>query len=220
MLEKLIRLYGPSSHENSVADFIENELQGLAEVKRDCMGNIIAHIPGEGKKIMLAAHMDEIGIMVTFIDDNGFLRFAPVGGLAKFAILYTRVKFPSGKVGVISYPEKTEAKNLKISDMYIDIGASSREEAEKFVSIGDMAEFDSTYYTDGNIITSGKLDDRLGCYILIELAKRVKKPFCDLYLAFTVQEEIGLRGAVTATFGVEPDIAVAVDVTDTGDTPG
>ncbi len=214
MLEKLIGLYGPSSHENSVRDFIEKELKGVCEVSRDNIGNVIAHIPGPGKKLLLAAHMDEIGVMVTFIDEKGFLRFAPVGGLTAAHLPYKRVKFPGGTVGVIGYSEKAEIKN-----MYIDIGADSKEEAEKLVKIGDMAEFETVYHNNGKVVTSGKLDDRVGCFVLLNLAKKVKAPACDLFFAFTVQEEVGLKGAGPAAFGTEPDVAIAVDVTGTGDTP-
>lgn len=219
MLERLIGLYGPSSRENSVKEFIEKELETVCEVSRDNIGNVIAHIPGNGKKVLLAAHMDEIGVMVTFIDDKGFLRFAPVGGLSVASLPFARVKFPGGIIGVIAYPEKTELKDLKISDMYIDIGACSKEEAEKLVGIGDMAEFVSSFHINGDTVMSGKLDDRAGCHILLNLAKKVKNPSCDLFLAFTVQEEVGLKGAGPAVFGTTPYMAIAVDVTDTGDTP-
>lgn len=219
MLEKLIGLYGPSGRETCVKEFIEKELAGVCEVSRDNIGNVIAHIPGHGKKLVLAAHMDEIGVMVTFIDDKGFLRFAPVGGLSVGALPFKRVKFQNGTVGVIGYPDSVELKNLKIKDMYIDIGAGSREEAEKLVSIGDMAEFETVFYKNGDRVVSGKLDDRVGCAVLLNLAKKVKNPACDLFLAFTVQEEVGLKGAGPAVFGTEPYMAIAVDVTDTGDTP-
>lgn len=214
MLKKLTGLYGISSREHNVRDFIENELKDICEISRDNIGNVIAHIPGSGKKLLLAAHLDEIGVMVTFIDDKGFLRFAPVGGIRASDLPYKRVKFQNGVVGVIGYAEKAEFKK-----MYIDIGASSREEAEKLVSIGDMAEFETIFHKNDRIVTSGKLDDRVGCYILLMLAKKVKNPSCDLYFAFTTQEEVGLKGAGPAAFAVEPYMAIAVDVTGTGDTP-
>lgn len=214
MLEKLIGLYGPSSHENSVRDFIENRLKSVCEVSTDNIGNLIAHIPGPGKKLLLGAHMDEIGVMVTFIDEKGFLRFAPVGGLSAAHLPFKRVKFQNGTVGVIGYGEKVEIKH-----MYIDIGASSKEEAEKLVKIGDMAEFETVFHKNERTVTSGKLDDRVCCAILLELAEKIKNPSCDLFFAFTVQEEVGLKGAGPATFGTEPDMAIAVDVTGTGDTP-
>ncbi len=220
MLEKLIDIYGPSGREDAVADFIEDELKNICQCKRDTMGNLICHFPGKGKKLLLAAHMDEIAVMVTFIEENGFLRFAPVGGLSPHSLLYKRIKFKHIVKGVIAYPEKIDKDKLKISDMYIDIGATTREEAQNCVEVGEMAVFESLYQNDGKYITSGKLDDRLGCYILIELAKRIKKSTYDLYLVFTVQEEVGLRGAGPAAYPIEADIAVAVDVTDTGDTPG
>ena len=219
MLKKLISLHGPSGRENPVAEYIINELKGIAEVSRDTMGNVIAHIPGPGKKLLLAAHMDEIGVMITFADDKGFLRFAPVGGLTAVNLCHKRVILPSGRTGVISYPGKLSPSEIKVSEMFIDIGCSSRDEAKKYADIGDMAVFESNFYEDETRIVSGKLDDRLGCFLLLELAKKVKNPVCDLFIAFTVQEEVGLRGAGPATFGIEPYMAIAVDVTGTGDTP-
>ena len=219
MLERLINISAPSAREHTLREYIAKELEPVAEVSTDPMGNLIAHIPGDGKKLLLAAHMDEIGLMITFVDEKGFLRFAPIGGITAPGICYHRIVLPSGREGVISFPQNIKPESLKLSDMFIDIGATDSKDAEKYVSVGDMATFQSHYYEDETRIVSGKLDDRLGCMLLLELAKKVKNPTCDLYLAFTVQEEIGLRGAAPATFGIEPYMAIALDVTSTGDTP-
>ena len=219
MLKELVNINAVSGRETPMSDFIVKELSGVAEVTRDAVGNIIAHIKGDGKKLLLASHMDEIGIMVTFIEDTGFLRFTGVGGVSALSLNYSKVIFPSGRTGIISAPKKSGSDKIEIADMFIDIGASSKEEALKFVKIGDMAGLKSEYYETENNVSSGKLDDRIGCALLLEIAKKVKNPVCDLYLGFTVQEEVGLRGAAPITNKVEPYMSIAVDVTATGDTP-
>ena len=135
------------------------------------------------------------------------------------AVLYQKVKFKNGVIGVIACSEDIEPKDMKIKDMYIDIGADSKASAQKKVQIGDMAGFYSEFICQGDIVTTGKADDRIGCFMLLSLAEKIKNPSYDLYLVFTVQEEVGLRGATPSAFSVNPDIAIAVDVTDTGDTP-
>lgn len=217
ILKKLVSVSAPSGCEKEIAAVIKEEVQNYAdEVCTDVLGNLIVHKKGNGKKIMFAAHMDEIGIVVTFVEENGFLRFSNVGGLYAKELLGRRVIFKNGTAGVI-YTEK-DNKAMQISKMYIDIGAVCREEAEKTASIGDTAVFEGIYHRNGDKIISKSLDNRAGCYVLIEALKRVKTDN-DLYFVFTTQEEVGLRGARTAAFSVNPDVAIAVDVTDTGDTP-
>lgn len=216
-LQKMLSVPGASGSEKEIRKLIRSEIEAYAdEVYEDALGNLIAHKKGGGKKIMFAAHMDEIGIAVTYIDDNGFLRFSNVGGLYIKELPGRRVIFADGTAGVI-YTEK-ENKDLKLSKMYIDIGADTKEAAEKLVSVGDTAVFEGAFHRNGDKIISKALDNRTGCYVLTETAKRVKTDN-DLYFVFTVQEEVGLRGARTAAFSVSPDVAIAVDVTDTGDTP-
>lgn len=218
LLEKLTQSFGPSGRESEITNAVLNEVRPLAdEVYTDSLGSIVAHIKGNGKKIMLAAHMDEIGIAVTFIDDKGFLRFSNIGGIYVKRLLSRRVRFANGTVGVID--TESDNKELKMSKMYIDIGASTREKAEKLVSVGDMAVFEGGYTAENGVIISKALDNRAGCYVLIEALKNVKS-HNDLYFCFTSQEEVGLRGARAAAYSINPDYALAVDVTDTGDTPG
>lgn len=218
LLEKLTQSFGPSGRESEITNAVLNEVRPLAdEVYTDSLGSIVAHIKGNGKKIMLAAHMDEIGIAVTFIDDKGFLRFSNIGGIYVKRLLSRRVRFANGTVGVID--TESDNKELKMSKMYIDIGASTRKEAEKLVSVGDMAVFEGGYTAENGVIISKALDNRAGCYVLIEALKNVKS-HNDLYFCFTSQEEVGLRGARAAAYSINPDYALAVDVTDTGDTPG
>jgi endoglucanase len=169
---------------------------------------------------MLASHMDEIGIIVSYIDEKGFLRFGNIGGIPPLTILGQRVVFENGTVGVIWYEEDIDnIKNTKLDKMYIDIGAGSQEEAEKLVKVGDLAVFVGDTVEQNGKIISKALDDRIGCIVLIKLALSQPKTDNEIYYVFTAQEEVGLRGAKTAAFGIVPDMALAVDVCDTGDTP-
>lgn len=217
LLKELSLFYAPSGREAKLSDFIKNIVKDFAdEVYCDRLGNLIAHKKGGGKKIMLSAHMDEIGVVVTYVEDNGYLRFADVGGLYTKYLAGRRVLFENGTEGVIF----TEPKNDKnaLSKMYIDIGATSREDAERRVNVGDMGTFRGDFTEQNGVIIGKALDDRVGCFALIESLKRVKSEN-DLYFVFSVQEEVGLRGARTAAYAINPDLAIAVDVTDSGDTP-
>lgn len=217
LLEKLTQSFGPSGREDEVRNIItENAKEYADEVITDAIGNVIVHKKGNGKKIMLAAHIDEIGIAVTFIDEKGFIRFSKIGGVYVKRLLNRRVRFKDGTVGVIDTEE--DNKDLSISKMYIDIGAKSKEDAEKYVSVGDMAVFEGDYKKENGVVISKALDNRAGCYVLLKVLENVKSDN-DLYFAFTAQEEVGLRGAKAASFSIAPDYALAVDVTDTGDTP-
>lgn len=217
ILKKLVSVYGPSGREGLIREVISKEISSFVdEIYTDALGNLIAHKKGNGKKVMLAAHMDEIGICVTFIEDNGFIRFSAVGGLYEKDLNARRVVFENGIIGVIGIDEDNEDK--KITKMFIDIGANSREETEKLITIGDMAVFCGNFVEQGDTLISKAMDNRAGCYVLIEAIKKIKSRN-DLFFVFTVQEEVGLRGAKTSAFGIMPDYALAVDVTDTGDTP-
>ena len=217
LLKELSQFYAPSGREKGFSEFIKTQVADFAdEVYTDSLGNLIAHKKGGGKRIMLSAHMDEIGIVVTYIDENGFLRFSDVGGLYTKYLSGRRVAFENGTEGVI-FTEPENDKNA-LMKMYIDIGAKNREDAEKCVKVGDMAVFCGNYTEQNGAIIGKALDDRAGCYALIEALKRIKSDN-DLYFVFSTQEEVGLRGARTAAYGVEPEYALAVDVTDSGDTP-
>ncbi len=221
-IKALTEIIAPSSYEMPVADYLEKQLKGKGlKISRDVMGNLIARRPGKGRKIMLAAHMDEIGFMVKHIDKNGFLRFTVVGGIYPHNIVNTRVKFVSGIEGVIGIEEKDYKYKdiLPVSKMFIDIGAADKKAAEKIISIGDLAAVKDDFSDMGSRIASKALDDRIGCYMLLELAKKKIKGNNDIYYVFTVQEEVGVRGAKTSAFSIDPDLAIAVDVTSTGDTP-
>lgn len=217
-LKKMLNINSTSGNENAIREFLINETKKYnLDTTTDALGNLIVHKPGKGEKIMLAAHMDEIGIIVTFIDDKGFIRFRGIGGVYVKELNHRRVIFNNGVIGVVSLEEKAEKPD--INKMYIDIGANSKEEAEKLVKIGDTAAFCGDTVITDNVVISKALDNRAGCYALLKTLENTLNSESDIYFVFTVQEEVGLRGAHTSAFSVNPDIAIAVDVTDTGDTP-
>ena len=223
LLETLTQTYGPSGNEKAVRDIIIKELDGVVdEMKVDVMGNLIATKKGReaGKKIMISAHMDEIGIMVTHIDDNGYLRFTAIGGVSPSTALYQRVVFANGVKGLVGVEKLESLKDLELKKLFIDIGSKDKADTEKMISIGDVAIFTSGFEHDGSYIVSKALDDRIGCYIAIEAAKQLGKTDNEAVFVFSTQEEVGIRGAKTAAYGIDADLAFAVDVTMTGDTPG
>lgn len=220
LIKKVVEAYGPAGNETKIRELLTTEVAPYVdEIKVDALGNLIAIKRGGDKKIMFAAHMDEIGVMVSHIDKNGFLRFYPVGGLSPLTLLGNRVIFENGTVGVIG-SEKLEAqKDLTINKLFIDIGATTKEEAMAKVNIGDVASLHRDYVDLGKRLVSKAMDDRIACAILIEALKQVKTPAFDIYAVFTTQEEVGLRGAKVAAYGITPDLGIAIDVTRTGDTP-
>ncbi|MCT4619504.1 MAG: M42 family metallopeptidase [Marinisporobacter sp.] len=220
LLKKLTEEYGPSGNEEKIRDLIQSEIKDYVdEIKIDKMGNLIAMKKGSGKRIMLASHMDEIGVIITGITDNGFLRFSNIGGVSPYVSIGQRVIFSDGTIGIVGMEHLEDIKKLKLEKMYIDIGVKSKEEVSKRINIGDVASFHSSFTTLDDFITAKALDDRIGCFIAIETIKSLKTSPNELYFVFTVQEELGLRGAKTAAFSVDPDLAIAIDVTSTGDTP-
>ena len=223
LLGLLTATYGPSGNEDPIRELIENEIKDYVdELSTDALGNLIAVKKGNGtgKKVMIAAHMDQIGLIVTGIDDKGFLRFSNIGGVSVLNIINRRVKFKDGTCGVVSYEsEIDDIKKLTLQKMYIDIGAKNKEEAAERVEIGDVAVYDAPMFASGDRLSACAMDNRVGCAVAIEALKRVKESDHDLYFVFTVQEELGLRGARTSAYGIMPDIGIALDVTLTGDTP-
>jgi endoglucanase len=222
LLKALLPIYGPSGRESAVADAIEAMVKPVVdEIRRDAMGNLIALKRGGGRKVMLAAHMDQIGLMVTHIDKDGYLRVSAVGGVRQHWNLFLPVRFENGTRGVLGYETKTvdSMEKLKTEHLFVDIGARSREEAEARVQIGDIAVFESRYSECGNRVSCGAMDDRTGCAILIETLKRVKNSPYDIYAVFTSQEEVGTRGAQPSAYAIQPELCVALDVTLAADTP-
>lgn len=221
LIKRLVEAYGPAGNENPVAQVIREEVAPYVdEIRTDALGNLIALKRGDSsRKLMLAAHMDEIGVMVTHIDDKGFLRFYPVGGLSPFTLLGNRVLFENGAVGVFGAEKLDNPKDLSINKLFIDVGASNKAEALEKVKIGDIAVIHREYTDLGKRLVSKAMDDRIACAVLIEALKRAKNLKYDVYAVFTSQEEVGLRGARVAAYGITPDLGIAIDVTRSGDTP-
>lgn len=216
---------GVSGREEEVAAFIEEEIRPFTdEICYDNLGSLIGIKRGYGtnkKKIMVSAHMDEIGFCVVSIEENGLLKVRNVGGIGLHLTYGSRIKFRNGLIGVIGSDSPiTEIKQEDMHLINVDIGAFSKEEALKWVQIGDMACYMGEYaeLLDGNI-ASKAMDNRVGCYILIRALKEQKQPYHDIYYVFSVQEEVGLRGARTAADKIEPDEGIAVDITGSFDTP-
>lgn len=221
-MKKLNSVVSPAGREDAIAEILTELAKPYCdEIRRDVMGSVICHKKGAGKKVMFSAHMDSIGVIVTHIDDKGFLRCSNLGGLNAKSLINTPVRFANGTRGLICCPGDKKIDDLaRMSDVYIDIGATSREQALEKVQIADVAVFDTNTFDAFGMIVSPYLDDRVACIVLLkamELLKDVKSDN-DLYFVFSVQEEVGLRGATTAAFGVEPYVGIAVDVTRTGDT--
>ena len=229
-LKKLCSLEGVSGREHPVREYILRVLQQSPadmSVRVDPMGNVLAYVKGRERAkhtLLFAAHMDEVGFMITGVTPEGYLRFTTVGGIDP-KVVYGRSVRVGGISGVIggkathlcSADEKKQVP--KPSELLIDIGAASKEEAEALVRPGDTAVFAGEFSRlEGGLVKSRAIDDRAGCALLLDLAEQT--PDYDMVLAFTVQEEVGLRGAKAAAFGVQPDIAVVVDATTAADTIG
>ena len=220
LIKELTEAYGPSGREETVRKVIEDKIKPMVDkMEVDSLGNLIARKKGPGKRVMLAAHMDELGLMVTYIDKKGFLRFSNVGGISPHILLGERVVFANGTVGTIGCEKIESMKDLNFQKLYIDIGASEQKEAEDQVKIGDIAVYQRGFQDLGRRIISKSLDDRVGCAVLIQALKEIESPVNDLFFVFTVQEEVGVRGARTSAYRIKPDYGLAVDVTRTGDTP-
>ncbi|MCL2888017.1 MAG: M42 family metallopeptidase [Elusimicrobia bacterium] len=230
LFKKIAELPGVSGREEAVRAAILKLLKPLTdEIRVDNMGNIIAYKKGRGvRKLMLAAHMDEVGLMVSHIDDNGFLRFIKLGNIDARTLPGQRViiqtaKGPLNGVVCTKPPHVLDAADAAkapgIKNLFIDTALDA--EAKNIISIGDRAGYDRTAVEFGSgHITSKTIDDRVGVYIILEALKKIKKFDCDIYAAVTVQEEVGLRGAVTAAYGIDPDAALVVDATRASDVPG
>lgn len=221
LLKQLTHINSPSGNEINIVNFIEEQIKDYVdEIYRDNLGNLIAHKKGTGKRVMFDAHTDEIGLMAMFIEDNGYVRISNLGGVSAYNALHKRVKFLNGTEGVVSVDSTKDdvLKNLKVSDLYVDIGAKDKEDAEKKISVGDVASFVGEFLDLGEKVVSKALDDRVGCYCLIRAIKEIKAHKNDLYFVFAASEELGLRGAKAAAQTICPDYAVALDVTSTGDT--
>lgn len=228
MLKELCLINGTSGREEKVREYIISKLPADCEYRVDSLGNLICGKKGKnraGSKVMLCAHMDEVGFIVTYITDDGMLKISPVGGIDERVVFGRSVVLENGKKGVIGgkaihQTVGDEAEKLpKISDMYVDIGASSKKEAETLANIGESVYFDSDYIEFGDgFIKSKAIDDRAGCKILIDLLS--SRAEYDFTACFFVQEEIGTRGSGPAAFSVAPDYAIVLESTTASDISG
>lgn len=235
LLRKLVEMSGVSGYEDRIRELVIAELKPLVdEISVDQMGNVIGFKKGTGreakggrKKLMLAGHMDEIGFVVSYIDDKGFLRIQPLGGwdprtlMAQRVTVHGRKDLPgvigSKPVHILSDEEKK--KPLDIKDYFIDLGLP-KDEVVKLVQVGDPVTMFRKMETIGNSVTCKTFDDRVGVYCMIEAVRKAKKSPADLYVVATSQEEVGIRGAIAASTGLEPDVGIAIDVTLANDVPG
>ncbi len=234
LLARLTEAHGVPGQEDLIRDIVRQELKGYCEFSVDTMGNLICFKEGKAKgtkkKLMLAAHMDEIGFIVKFIDDNGFLRLQPLGGwdprqmASQRVFVHTKKGMLPGVLMASTKPKHMlspeEANKPPTTDNYfVDIGLSGSE-AKKQVRLGDMVTMNRTLQQMGKLLTCKCMDDRVAVYTMIESVKAAKKHSVDVYAVATVQEEIGLRGATTSGWAIKPDIAVAIDITLANDFPG
>ena len=234
LLKSLSEVAGVPGREERVREIIEAELEGVVdELDTDSMGNLhaVKHVGDGAPRAMVAAHMDEIGFYVKFVDDKGFLRLQQVGGFdprnlfARQVVVHASlseeellgVMNPAGKPIHISTPEERSKVPL-LADFYVDLGLEP-EEVKAKVRIGDMVTLRQEFLDLGRMVTGKALDDRVGCWIAIETLKRIKDPAFEVHMVFTTQEEVGLRGALTSAFRVEPDVGIALDTTLAVDTP-
>ncbi|MDN3203185.1 M42 family metallopeptidase [Algoriphagus sediminis] len=232
LLKQVCEIAGAPGFEKRVRDLVIKEVTLLVdEVKTDNLGNVIALKKGknnhDGKRVMVAAHLDEIGFIVTHIDDNGFLRFHTLGGFDPKTLTAQRVIVHGKKdlIGVMgSKPihvmsQEERSKLPKTTDFFIDLGMS-KEEVEKFVTVGDPVTRERELVEMGDCVNCKSIDNRVAVFILIETLKKLENPPYDVYATFTVQEEVGIRGANVAAHGINPDFGIALDTTIAFDVPG
>lgn len=224
LLKQLCSLDGTSGDEGAVRQFVISQIKDFCEYSVDNLGNIIAFKKGKKtpvKKVLIDAHLDEVGLIITHIEKDGFLRFKTVGGIDTAALMMRRVLINGKTLGVIGGKpvhlcEGDERKKLPDADkLYIDIGAKTDDEAKKLISVGDCAVMCSDFIVSGNKIITKALDDRVGCLVLIDLLKQDAE--YDFYASFSVQEEVGLRGAGVVAYTVNPDAAIVIDGTTAAD---
>lgn len=230
LLQTLTQIPAPSGREDELRAAVQKMIQPYAdEIRVDALGNLIARkgpsagsgqaAPKNGKRIMLAAHLDEIGIIVSHVDAHGFARFSALGGFAPHRRVGARLKFLNGALGVIGLERDAEQKDRapSLDKYFVDTGAASLKDSP--VKIGDAAVYDSNFLDLGGRVVSKCLDDRVGVALLIESLRNLKSGPNEIYYVFTAQEEVGGRGAGPAAFGLDPEIGLAVDVTIASDAP-
>ena len=225
-LKELCLAHSISGREAQIRNILAEKITPYTDsVETDPLGNLIACKKGRTgeKRIMLCAHMDEIGFIVNFIEDNGLIRVAPIGGINFVASAFTKMVSENGVVGVLVPNSGVKAPDYAPDKMFIDIGASTKAQAERRVRLGDafMAAPD-LYKLGGKRVAGRPIDDRVGCLVLLAIAEKLAKSDidADVYYVFSVQEEVGCRGSKTAAYAIRPDVSLTFDVTGTGDTSG
>lgn len=223
-LKKFVMPIGVSGDESEISAVIAKDIAPYVDkVYNDAMGNLIAFKKGKGKKpkkLMFAAHMDEIGFMVSFIEESGFIRVSKIGGINYTAASFSEIVFKNGTKGVLVPDARPSGKDYKPENYYVDIGARNKKDAERRVKIGDTCRVaPSLHRLAGSRVAGRPIDDRIGCLMLFEAAKAAQSFENDTYFVFTVQEEVGVRGAKTSAYAIQPDYAVAVDIGGSGDVP-
>jgi putative aminopeptidase FrvX len=221
LIQKLVEAIGPSGYEDAVRQIVLDEVKPLADdVRVDALGNLIvrkSQRSEHGQRILLAAHLDEIGIIATHIEDNGFVRFTNVGFVRSLANVAGRVRFLNGVQGLVAVDQDSATSLPGLDKLFIDVGATSR--ADCPVKVGDVAAFERPFLELGDRLVAKSMDNRISVAILIETLRGLAETPHEVNFVFSVQEEVGTRGATTAAYAIDPDIALAVDVTMTGDTP-
>jgi tetrahedral aminopeptidase len=223
LIKKLVETYGPSGSEDQLRELVRQEIRSLVDsLSVDPLGNLIAMVKPAGKtgkRVLLSAHMDEIGLIVSHVDDNGFARFQPLGGVSPLTCIGARVRFASGALGVIHVDARRDdtSKVPGWNDLFLDLGAASRDTCP--VGVGDVGGFERAMAEMGDRLVAKSMDNRISVAILIETLRRLKRSPHEVAFVFSVQEEVGLRGAGPAAYGLAADLGLAVDVTATGDTP-
>ena len=221
LIQTLTSAHGPSGDEGEIRTTISQLASPYAdEIMTDPMGNLIVHKKGDGPRVMFAAHMDSIGFIVTHIEKEGVLRVGRLGGVDPKEVTYAPVRFHNGTCGLVAKDEKAEFGKLKLDECYLDIGAENEEQAREMVRIGDTAVYGTPTVRQGDAVISPYLDDRIACAVLLSALEGLRSSPNDLYFVFTVQEEVGLRGAKTASWAIDPDYGIVLDVTFSNDTPG
>ena len=222
LLKKVLKPVAPSGLEEPVAAVIREEVAPYVDsIETDALGNLICVKNGteaNPEKIMLSAHMDHIGYIVTGIEKEGFLRVTNVGGISPTMSLTRHVSFPNGVQGVVV---SEVSKDTAMKDLFVDIGAQDKADAETMVQIGDVCVYANDCFQLGaNRVASPAMDDRAACALLIRFLQTVGATKQTIIAVFSVQEEVGCRGAKVASFAKAPDKGIAIDVTAWGDTPG
>ena len=213
LIKKLTASVSVSGRESAIRQTLRELTEPYGETRVDALGNLIVHKKGSGKRILLAAHMDSIGLIVTYVDENGFARFGALGALRPVAAIGQKFRFESGAVGVVCAERGVKPEDLTVDKLYVDMLGQP-------VKVGDTAAYLSEPVVAGDTIASAFLDDRIGCAILLKTLELLRPTDNDIYCVFTAQEEVGARGAKTAAFSIMPELAFAVDVCGLHDTPG